>query len=127
MGEASRFLAGPAKCEVFNEANPGTFLTCNTSRSFPQCSLSSSFLHGFAEVMLPLYTSGGIVFGVSFGEVCNGVVAESIKCIRATPVTYYHDRRTSPLDAVCWPRDGLCESMLDVVHWSRYDRRNKYD
>jgi hypothetical protein len=35
-GEGSRFLAGSAKCEVFNEADLCTFLMCNISKSFSQ-------------------------------------------------------------------------------------------
>jgi hypothetical protein len=40
------------------------------------------------RAMLPLYAPGGIVFGVVFGEVSNGVVTDHIECTRATPVTY---------------------------------------
>jgi hypothetical protein len=32
---------------------------------------------------------GGIVFGVSFGGVSNGVVRDSIECTQTTPVTYH--------------------------------------
>jgi hypothetical protein len=61
-GEASQILVGSTKCEVFNEVDPGTFLMCNISQSFPHCSLSNSFLfelfRNFAEAMLPPYASG---------------------------------------------------------------------
>jgi hypothetical protein len=39
--------------------------------------------------MLPLYASGGIVFGVDFDVVSNGVGADRIECTRPTPLTYY--------------------------------------
>jgi hypothetical protein len=63
-------------------------------------------LRSFAEVMLPLYAQGGIVFGVGFGGVSNGVGADRIECTWTTPVTYYR---------------GLSGSTLDAVRRSRYD------
>jgi hypothetical protein len=102
------------------------FLTCNISQSFPQCLLPNFlFLNEsswFRRSYAPPIRSGGIVFGVGFGGVSNGVGAGRIECTRATPVTYYRDRRKSPLDAARWPRYGLSGSTLDAMPRSRYNR-----
>jgi hypothetical protein len=100
MGEASRFPSGPAKCEVFNEADPCTLFSDVLYKStFPQHFASKFFLFLSTLSQLrrsyatPTLSIGGIVFEVAFGGVSDGVGTGRIECARAAPVTYRRDRR----------------------------------
>jgi hypothetical protein len=96
-GEASWFPSGPAKCEIFNEADPCIlFLTCNISQCSPNpsCPRFFSFKYAFATLSKLCYPlEGGIVFEVAFGGVSDGMGTSCIECARAEPVTYRRDRR----------------------------------
>jgi hypothetical protein len=80
-------------------------------------------LRNFAEAMLPLYAPGGIVFGVGFGGVSNGIglIALSAPGPRLSLIIVTEGK--SPLDEARWPRYGLSGSTLDAMRRSRYDRR----
>jgi hypothetical protein len=103
------------------------FLMCNISQFSPSICRPISFWITFSQhrrsYATPIHSKGGIVFEVAFSGVSDGVGADCIECARATPVTYRHNRRKSPLDTAQRPRYGLSGSMLDAMRRSYHDRR----
>jgi hypothetical protein len=73
------------------------FLTCNTSQ-FPPSACCPIFLFecivaALLKLCSPHTLQGGVVYGVDFGGVSNGVGTNRIECTRATPVTYRRNRK----------------------------------